>query len=344
MTKVGIVDWAIYLPKNIVTAKEIARETIVHGIDEKILIEKFGIIKKRISDSDEHVSDMCIKAAKSLLDKSGLDPLEIDLVVYNGSQFTDYYVWPCAPTVQDAIGADNAFCYDLHALCVGGPLALYQVKSMLLLDKEWENALIVSGTKESYLIDYKDRATSFMWDFADGASAVWIRKGHDRNIILSGSFTTDGYYNHVYNNSGSRGILAGVPPEEMRYLRVNSTYHRIMKEEGRKGYRNFRELSKANFVKVIKEAVRKSGYSLNDLKYVALLHLIPSFRREILREVGLTEENSASLDEVGHLQSSDWIVSIDLGLKSGMINEGDLVVAVGAGTGFTWGATAIRWG
>ena len=85
MTKVGIVDWAIYLPKNIVTAKEIARETIVHGIDEKILIEKFGIIKKRISDSDEHVSDMCIKAAKSLLDKSGLDPLEIDLVVYNGS-------------------------------------------------------------------------------------------------------------------------------------------------------------------------------------------------------------------------------------------------------------------
>jgi 3-oxoacyl-[acyl-carrier-protein] synthase-3 len=341
---VGIVDWTLYIPKNFVTAEEIARETAVHGIDADVLIEKFGIVKKCISDPNEHVSDMCVKAAKSLLDKTGLDPLDIDILVYNGSQFTDYYVWPVAPEIQHRIGAENAWCYDLHALCVGGPLALYQVKALLLSDESWENALIVSGTKESYLIDYRDRDTSFMWDFADGASAVWLKKGHGRNRILSGSFVTDGYYNHVYNNSGSRGLLSDVPKEKMRYIGVESSHREKMGRE-RKGYRDFRELSRANFVRVIKESVRKSGYSVEDINYVALLHLIPSFRRQILGELGLNEdEHSSSLDEYGHLQSTDWVLSLDLGVRQGKIRDGNLVVAVGAGTGFSWGATAIKWG
>jgi len=341
---VGLVDWAIYIPNNFVTAEEIAKETIIHGIDAKILREKFGIVRKCISDPDEHVSDMCVKAAKMLLNKTSLDPLDIDIIVYNGSQFTDYYVWPVAPEVQYRIGAENAWCYDLHALCFGGPLALYQVKTLLLSDDSWENALIVSGTKESYLINYRDRDTSFMWDFADGASAVWLKKGYKKNRILSGFFVTDGYYNHVYNNSGSKGLLSDLPKEKMRYIGVAKN-HREKMTKPRKGYRDFRELSKSNFVRVIRESVRKSGYRDEDIDYVALLHLIPSFRKQILGELGLNEsQHSSSLDEYGHLQSTDWILSLDLGVREGKVREGSLVVAVGAGTGFSWGATAIKWG
>ncbi|HAE62141.1 MAG TPA: hypothetical protein DCG38_07405, partial [Eubacteriaceae bacterium] len=75
------------------------------------------------------------------------------------------------------------------------------------------------------------------------------------------------------------------------------------------------------------------------------LHLIPSFRKQILGELGLNEsQHSSSLDEYGHLQSTDWILSLDLGVREGKVREGSLVVAVGAGTGFSWGATAIKWG
>lgn len=60
--------------------------------------------------------------------------------------------------------------------------------------------------------------------------------------------------------------------------------------------------------------------------------------------MGLTPAQSIYLDHYGHIQSVDQVLALELGLQAGLIAPGDLIVLAGAGTGYTWSATAIRWG
>ena len=69
-----------------------------------------------------------------------------------------------------------------------------------------------------------------------------------------------------------------------------------------------------------------------------------SILQGILSEFGLTEENSYILENYGHCQSADAYISLLEAEKLGRIKKGDLVVMLGAGTGYTWAATAVRWG
>ncbi|HNR80690.1 MAG TPA: 3-oxoacyl-[acyl-carrier-protein] synthase III C-terminal domain-containing protein, partial [Mesotoga infera] len=95
---------------------------------------------------------------------------------------------------------------------------------------------------------------------------------------------------------------------------------------------------------VIRESLEKSGYSQRDIDYLAILHFKKSAHFGVLEELGLREDQSTYLDEYGHLGQNDQILSIKLGLKEGKIKDGDLIVMVGAGLGFVWAATTVKWG
>ena len=103
-------------------------------------------------------------------------------------------------------------------------------------------------------------------------------------------------------------------------------------------------VSLANFKAVITTAVERSGYTLDDLRFVGITHMKRSFYEQILAAVGLAPEQSVYLDHYGHIQSVDQVLALRLGLDAGIINPGDLIVLAGAGTGYTWSATAVRWG
>ena len=98
------------------------------------------------------------------------------------------------------------------------------------------------------------------------------------------------------------------------------------------------------FVEVITEAVAQSGYNLDDLRFLGITHMKRSFYLEILQAVGLTADQSIYLEDYGHIQSVDQALALELGLAQGKIEPGDLIVLAGAGTGYTWSATAFRWG
>jgi 3-oxoacyl-[acyl-carrier-protein] synthase-3 len=103
-------------------------------------------------------------------------------------------------------------------------------------------------------------------------------------------------------------------------------------------------VSLPNFLTVIREAVERSGYSLSDIGFLVLTHMKRSFHRKILEELGFREEQSFYLEECGHVQAADQILALEWGLSCGRVHDGDLIVLAGAGTGYTWAATALRWG
>ncbi|MBG0765684.1 MAG: 3-oxoacyl-ACP synthase, partial [Tissierellales bacterium] len=97
---IGIENIGIYVPETIQDYKYIGKES---NIPEEVILHKFGIRQRHKALEDENVSDMAVKAAKKTL--GDFDPKDLDLVVYCGSEYKDYYLFNLAARVQEQIGA-----------------------------------------------------------------------------------------------------------------------------------------------------------------------------------------------------------------------------------------------
>lgn len=333
MSIVGIRNIGIYMPPKI---KDSAKISELSGIPEEIIKEKFGILHVHEANDEETVSYMGIEASKRALD--GLDPKKLDLVVYCGSEYKDYYLFNCAAKIQHELGAVNANAFEIHSLCSAGVYSLKILKSMMICDDNLNNVLLVSSSKESQIINYKNHNSRFMFNFGDGAAAVLLEKGLNKNVILETHMISDGRF-------ADDVAVYGVGCKNF------SKYKDIKYEDKFLDVPNFRDMKQRldlitqdNFNNVIEESIKKSGYKNEDIDFIAPIFMKRSILTSILERYNLTEENSFVLEEYGHCQSSDAFISLMEGFKRGRLKEGSIAVLLGAGTGYTWAATVVRWG
>ena len=330
---IGIRSIGSYVPAGIRDSAYISEKS---GIPENVIREKFGIKQVHKADSDESVSDMGAKAALNAL--GDLTPEDIDLVVYCGSEYKDYYMFNCAARIKELIGAKNAISFEIHNLCSAGVYSLKILKAMMIQDKTLEKVLVVSSSKEGDLINYADTDSRFMFNFGDGAAAVVLERGLNRNVILESYMIVDGQFATDVSVPGigciNRENFASISHEDS-FLRVRDLAD--MKER-------LDPITLDNFFAVMDGAIERSGYKNEDVNYVAPICMKKSMLIGLLDHFGLTEENSFLLEDYGHCQSADCFLSLEEGLKSGRLHDGDLVVAIAAGTGYTWAATCIKWG
>ncbi len=97
-------------------------------------------------------------------------------------------------------------------------------------------------------------------------------------------------------------------------------------------------------MKVIRSSVAKSELNEENINYLAMLHMKKSAHDYILCALGLQEEQSIYLQNYGHIGQIDQILSLQLAVEEGRVQEGDIVTLVSAGIGYVWGAMTIRWG
>ncbi|SDX64916.1 3-oxoacyl-ACP synthase [Tepidimicrobium xylanilyticum] len=295
---------------------------------------KFGIKQKHRAGKDELVSDMAIKACQKILEN--FDPMDLDLVVYCGSEHKDYYLMNMAAKIQYAIGAKNANSFEIHSLYSAGVISLQILKNIMLSNSDINNVLLVSSSKETSLINYKNERSRFMFNFGDGAVAVLLQKGYSKNIILETHMITDGSFADdvaVYN-IGNNIVDFKLTNDGPVMLDVKDP--QSMKER-------LDPITLDNFISVITKSIEKSGYTVEDIDFIAPIFMKRSILLNILEQFNLTEENSFVLEDYGHCQSADAFISIVEGRRLNRIKDGDLVVMLGAGTGYTWAATTIKW-
>lgn len=155
-----------YVPDYILTNKEL--ETLVDTNDEWIT-SRTGIKERRILKGEGlGTSYMAIKAAQELLEKSKIDPKEIDLVIV-ATATPDLLVASTAVYTATEIGATNAFAYDLQAACSSFLYGMSAAASYIESGR-YKKILLIGADKMSSIIDYTDRATCII--FGDGAGAV----------------------------------------------------------------------------------------------------------------------------------------------------------------------------
>jgi 3-oxoacyl-[acyl-carrier-protein] synthase-3 len=332
---IGIAGTGTYIPAGVLTGQEIAART---GLPEFVVLDKMGIHKVHLAGPEDTITAMAHRAGERALAQAGLDAREIDLVVYHGSEYKDHIVWSAASKIQHLLGATNAYAFEMYALCAGAPIAYKAVRDMMRVDERLRNVLLVSASRENDLIDFANMRTRFMFNFGAGGSAVIFQRGLDRNRVLESAVRTDGSLADTVVMTPANEGVSLLPPE------MGSLHGRLDVQHAEYMAERLGEVSLGRFVEVITEAVEYSGHALSELRFLGITHMKRSFYLEILQAVGLSAEQSVYLEDYGHIQSVDQILALELGLAQGKIKAGDLVVLAGAGTGYTWSATALLWG
>jgi 3-oxoacyl-[acyl-carrier-protein] synthase III len=330
MTRVGIAGTAAYLPQRWMSAAEVAEAS---GIPEEIVVQRFGLRGKHIAAADEHVSDLSVKAAERLLAETGADPGEIDVVVYFGSPWKDYPVWQVAPWIAHRLGCERAFALELDYVSCGAPVALRICRDLLVAEPETRTVLAVAASKESQLLDYENERSRFMFNFGDGAVAALLTKDAPANELLGSATLTDGSLSlHVKVPQGG-----SVEPAVDGYRYLDVAELQAMKKR-------LDAVSLPNFVRVADDAVRRSGRSLDEVSYLCGIHMKRSMHDGLVDALGLDGERAAYLDDTGHMSGVDPLLALDRASRARLLADGDLVLLLAAGTGYTWAASVVRWG
>jgi len=315
-------------------ASEIAGRT---GIPEDVIRLKFGVHQKPVPGPEDTTSAMGLRAARRAVDQAGIDPEEIDVVIWNGGQHKDFPCWLAGLKIAEELGANRAWSFDMEAMCGSMMAGMEVARSLMTANSDYNTVLLVSGYRNGDLVSYDVPETSFMFDIGAGGAAVVLKKHMDRNLLLGTSFRGDGSFSldcTVKNGGTARWPMT--PGEE------SQLHFTIDDPEGFK--KKLGERTLPNFFHVIRDSLAKSSLTDRDIDYLAILHFKRSTHDFILKELGLDESRTTYLDRYGHIGQNDQILSLEEGLKKGAIRDGNHIVMVGAGLGFVWASAVVRWG
>lgn len=332
---VGIIGIGTYVPETYMSAADLSLAT---GVPEDVIANKFGVKRKPVAGPDDTTAVMGLKAAKAAMAEAGVTGKDVDLVLWCGAQHKDYPCWLAGLYVANELGAVDAWSFDMEAMCGSMMAALDVAKSLILTRTDLRTVLLVSGYRNNDLIDLSEPTTRWMMDIGSGGSACVLRKDAGRNAVLSSAFRGDGSMSLdcVVPTLGSKAW----PPAAGD---LGKAHFVIPDEQAFKA--KLGERTMPNFYAVIDRALELSGgLTRADIGYLAVLHFKKSAHDGILAELSLGEEQTTYLDEFGHVGQNDQLLSIQLGREAGKIKDGDNLVLVGAGLGFVWAASVVRWG
>lgn len=334
---VGIVSTAVYIPPGRISAAEIAARTGGAWTEDAVR-EKLGIEEKSTPGPEDGVQEMGAKAARRCLARAEVDPLEIDAILCIGDELREYPMTTSGIYIQERIGARRAWALDVMQKCSSFPAGLRLARALLRSEPGTRNVLLCGGYRNGDMIDYTNPRVSFMYNLAPGGGACLLRRGHHSNEVLGVSLVSDGALaRHVLARHG--GTVSPLGPENA------DTAGRSLDVVDQPGMRALlAERSHPNFLRVIREALAEAGLGIDAIDYLAALHMKRSAHDGLLRDLGLREDQSTYLSRYGHLGQFDQLLSLELGLEDGRVKDGDVVVGVGAGIGYSWGAVALRWG
>ncbi|MBQ6733774.1 MAG: 3-oxoacyl-ACP synthase [Lachnospiraceae bacterium] len=335
---VGIVGLGIYLPETVMTAKEISDATGGTWSEEAV-VEKLGIVKKYIPGKEacDGTQEMGALAALDCLKNTGVDPEEIDAIIYFGEEWKEYPLTTSACYVQDRIGAKRAWGIDVQNRCCTAVAAMKLAKDMLIADDECNTVLLAGGYRNCDFIDFTDNAVSFMFNLSCGGGAMIMKKNYNKNVLLGTHLMSDG---SIVYTCGSKvgGIREPVTAENVDEFGML----RVMDVEKMKGLLN--TTSMPNWYYCIDEALRKSGKTRKDIGYLDILHMKRSGHLAMLKDLGLSEDQSIYLEDYGHVGQIDQFLSLKLALEQGKVKDQTIVSMIAAGIGYSWAANVIQWG
>lgn len=328
---IGIVGLGTWLPEGRMTSAEIADAS---GLPEWVVRDKLGIHAKPVPGPNDHATAMGVRAAERALADAGLAPDDVDVVVSMTEEYKEYPVWTAGIKLAYDLGAHRAWAFDVGQKCGTSVLGLKLARDLIAADPDIGTVLVAGGYRNGDLIDFADPNVRFMYNLGAGGGAAVVRRdaGH---AILGSQVVTDGSFSlDVKVPVG--GTVEPLRADNLDRYRLEVADPAAMKER-------LEAKSLSTFQGVVQAACRKAGAEPSEIRHLAMLHVKRSAHLWLLDALGLDEDRSIYLQDVGHLGQVDQILSLERARDLGRLADGDLAVLVAAGVGYVWNAMAIRW-
>ena len=303
-------------------------ESIVDTNDEWI-ISRTGIKERRILENGA-TSDLASKAALDLINTHNINPDEIDLIIV--ATVTPDMLFPAtACLVQNKIGANNAWGYDISAAC-SGFLFAFQTGCSFVESGQYKKVLVIGADKMSSIIDYTDRNVCIL--FGDGAAAVLIEPSDDKSI---------GLQDYILRIDG-----AG---EDSLYMRgggsLNPPTHETVDKKMHYLYQDGRAVFKVavkGMADVSYELMQKNNLTSDDVAYLVPHQANLRIINATADRMGLSKDKvMVNIDKYGNTTAATIPLCLVEYYRDGKVKKGDRLILSAFGAGYTWGSSYLVW-
>jgi 3-oxoacyl-[acyl-carrier-protein] synthase-3 len=326
--RTAIVSLATYVPPRVLTNADLER--MVDTTDEWIQ-QRTGIRERHIVDPGVATSDLAKEAALQAIQRAGLTPDDIGLVVV-GTVTPDMMFPSTACLVQQKIGAHNAWGFDLSAACSAFTFAL-TTASQFVATGAYDHALVVGADVMSSIIDYKDRATCVL--FGDGAGACVVSAADSGvGAILD--------FEHEIDGSGGSALYmpAGGSLRPPSHETIDQRMHYV-KQDGQTVFK----FAVRKTEEISRRVLERNGLKPTDLdlfvSHQANRRIIEAATARLGVDAGKVIIN---IERFGNTTAATIPLALNDAVCSGRLKRGDLVLLASVGAGFTVGAVLLRWG
>jgi len=314
------------VPEKVLTNADL--EKIVDTSDEWITT-RTGIKERRVVQRGEKTSDYCTRAAKMALDQAGVTPEQLEFIII-GTISPDMRFPATAVFVQEALGADNAVAYDVSATCSGFIYSLFNAESMIALGRA-KTGLVIGAELLTTITDWSDRGTCVL--FGDGAGAAVLTKAEDDRGILS---------TYIGSGGNASQFLYSVGHGTAGF--VNSGHeepgHRFVQMNGNEVFRHaVRTLTKS-----AQEALARAGITAADVDWLVPHQANLRIMEAAADRIGIPREKVfVNIHKYGNTSAASVPIALFEGREEGLIKDGQTVLCIAFGGGFTWGGFVVRF-
>ena len=324
MTKRAVVvGYGHYLPERIVENAEF--ESSLDTTDEWIRTRS-GIERRHFAAEGQHTSDLAAEAAKAALAQAGLTAGDIEAIVVATS--TPDLTFPSVATmVQQKIGMERGFGFDVQAVCAGFVFALTTANG-LILSGQAERVLVIGAETFSRIMDWTDRGTCVL--FGDGAGALILEAQESTGTtadrgILSADLNSDGRYKDMLFVDG--GVSSTGTSGKLR-MQGNALFRQAVEK----------------LASTADAALHKAGLTHSDVDWIVPHQANIRIIQGTAKKLGVPMERVVlTVQDHGNTSAASIPLALSVGAATGKIKTGDLVLTEAIGGGLAWGAVAIRW-
>ena len=326
--KAVITATAKYLPESILSNHDL--EQILDTNDEWIRT-RTGISERRImKDPDKATSFLCSEVARQLLDKRGISAKEVDLIIV-ATMSPDMLFPSTACLVQNAIGASNAWAFDLSGACSGFIYAL-NTGSQFIAAGTHKRVMVIGGEKMSAIMDYTDRTTCVL--FGDGAAGVLLEPGTDENHgVLDARLYSDG------SGGDNLSMPAGGSRRPTTHDTVDQKLH-YLQQDGRQVFKS----AVVAMADVATEIMERNDLTAEKVDYLIPHQANHRIIQATAERMGISLDHVAvNIDRYGNTSAATIPICLAELDETKKLQTGSNLILVSFGAGYTWGGIYLKW-
>ena len=322
MTFTRIAGTGGYLPEKVLTNDDLAK--IIATSDEWIR-ERTGIKRRHVAADDETSSDMGLAAARNAIDMAGTNLADIELIIV--ATTTPDKIFPStACIIQRRLDIHNCPAFDVQAACAGFVYAL-DTADRYIRTGGARTALVIGTETFSRIINWEDRTTAVL--FGDGAGAV-ILEASDEPGLMSTHIHADGKYEELLQVPQGISLGYDTVRAEQAYIQMN-------------GNAVFRK-AVATLDSMARETLSVNQVDKHDIDWLiphqANLRIIAAAAKKLDLSM---EKVIVTVDEHANTSSASIPLALDVAVRDGRIQRGELLLFEAFGAGFTWGSALLRY-